>query len=186
MLYIFSQVAAFMAFCAVLIGFQSRKKAMLLFWITIGNIFLTLSYVCMAKWMPVAILSIATVRSFTFLLLEKYRGKYPKWLSFSSLLVFLAASVVATLFTWDMWFEFVLLAGIMLYTFGNWQSGEHFVRIAGIQVSIISIIYNILIGNWTAIAVDVATLTSIVVYYSRKILASRKLPSHALNDIIQP
>jgi len=167
-MYILSQVSAFLAFCCVIAAFQSRKKAMLHFWVTMGNLFLVLSYALMSLWMPVAILSIATVRSFVYLLLEKYRGKYPKWISLASLIFFLTACVVATLFTWDMWFEFVLLGGIMLYTLGGWLKGEHFVRIAGIQVSIIAIIYNILIANWTAIAVDVATLTSIIIYYYRK------------------
>jgi len=168
MLYILSQVFAALALFAVFFGFLCRKKQWLIFWVAICNIFLTLSYACMELWMPVAIITIATIRTFIFLLFEKKREKIPKWLNIGTLVFFLVASFVATTLTWEIWFEFVLMAGVMLFTYGVWAKGEHKVRIAGIIVSIIAIIYIILVRNWVAMSVDIATLISIVVYYSRK------------------
>lgn len=168
MLAIFSQIFAFLALCAVFVGFMCRKKAWLIFCVALCNVFLTLSYACMSLWMPVAILSIATVRTFVFLLLEKKRGKIPEWLNVGCLVFFLLAILIATLLTWEIWFEFALMAGVMLFTYGVWAKGENKVRIAVVIVSVIAIIYNVLVANWTAISVDAATLISVVVYYSRK------------------
>jgi hypothetical protein len=78
------------------------------------------------------------------------------------------AILIATLLTWEIWFEFALMAGVMLFTYGVWAKGENKVRIAVVIVSVIAIIYNVLVANWTAISVDAATLISVVVYYSRK------------------
>jgi len=168
MLYILSQIAAFLVLCVVFVGFMCRRKAWLIFCVAMANVFLTLSYAFLSKWMPVAILSVATIRTFVFLLLERKRGKIPTWLNVGCLVFFLSAILIATILTWEIWFEFALMAGVMLFTYGVWAKGEHKVRVAVVIVSIIAIIYNVLVANWTAISVDVATLISVVVYYTRK------------------
>jgi hypothetical protein len=183
-LYILSQVFAALALCAVFVGFLCRKKAYLIFWVAMCNIFLTLSYACLFKWMPVAILAVATVRMFVFLALERRRGKVPTWLNIGCLAIFLVATLVATVLTWDMWFEFVLMAGVMLYTYGVWSKGEHKVRIAGIIVSIIAIIYNVLVTNYTAIGVDFATLVSIVAFYGMKWYNLRRRDKDEKNAVL--
>lgn len=159
----------------------------MLFWITLANIFLAVSYAFLSAWVGVVLGIVSTFRTICFIVLEKYRNKTPRWLDVSVLLVFLVANCVATFITWSIWFEFVLLFGALLASYGFWSKGEHQSRLCTVVFSSLLIAYDILVNNWIAMAVEISVIISITVYYSRRVAyKNKKLPAALQNDIIQP
>jgi len=185
MFFILSQIAAFITLVAVVIGLQNSSKTKLLFWFTVANIFLVISYAFIGAWVGVALTSVMTVRTISFLFLEKYRDKIPSFWDVSILLVFLVVNVVVTYFTWTMWFDFVLLCAVLLHTFGAWSKGKHRIRIFGFLLSSLMLTYNIIVSNWTAIVVEAAVLVSVIIYYARFFHNNKKLLVTITNDIIE-
>lgn len=185
MFFIISQIFASITLCSVVIGFQIQKKSVMLFWITLANASMAFSYAFLGAWVGVALSIIATFRTISFMVLDKYRAKTPKWLDVSVLLAFLLVNCAATCLTWSMWFEWVVLSGALLGVYGFWSKGKHASRICTFMFSSILITYNILVGNWIAIAVEASVLTSIIIYYSRGLAQkNKKLPDTAVNVTI--
>lgn len=157
----------------------------MLFWITLANICMALSYVFLSAWVGVAIGIVSTCRTIGLMILDKYRDKTPRWLDVSVLIIFLLANCVATYLTWSILFEFVVLGAAMLGVYGFWSRGKHTARICTTVFSSVLIVYNILVSNWIAIAVEVAVLISVIVYYARRLARNnKKLLTPIPNDTI--
>lgn len=186
MFFIISQIFAFLTLCAGIIGFQARQKNVMLIWIVVANVSLTISYVLLSAWVGAALLIVCTARTIGFIILNKYRQKTPHWLDISVLIFFLIVNCAATYLTWSMWFEFLLLGGALLATYGFWSKSEHTARICSFVFSSLLIIFDILVSNWVAIAVEASVLISIIVYYIRNFTSKKKLLANSQNVIIQP
>lgn len=167
-LYIFSQVFGCIALILMLLVYVQKDRNKLLIFGTITNVALTISFLFLQSWIAAGLFGIASLRMISFYFLDKKQVKVG--VSVAVLVVFLIANVISTLFTWTWWYDFLLMAGVCAFTFGVWTKGEHLVRITNAIYNCLLIYHNIIIFNWMGLAVAVAGLVSVGVYYVRKIV----------------
>jgi len=174
-MFILSQTFAFITLICVLVMFQHKSKSGFLLWVILANIALTLSYVFLTDWVGTGLMTVATLRAVSFFFLEKNRAKTPNWLAVLVLLVFLIAHTITTALTWEIWFDWLLLVGALCQTCSSWAKGRmNLVRILNVAYSSLLIAHNIRVGNWMAIAVEAAVITSVIIYYVRRWYESRR------------
>ena len=167
-MYIASQIAVALAIICILISYQQKNKSMLLFWLFLSHIFQAIGFSFLGAWVGASLFFLSAIRSISFAGLEKYEKKIPKWFSILVLFAFLVAASVATAFTWVMWYDFVVLAAVLLFTYGCWAKGEHVVRIITIIYASVLIGYEIMIGNWLGIVLRAIYILAVIIYYIRK------------------
>lgn len=171
-IHILSQIFAGMALLLVAVSYQLKSKSKLLIFYVLANVAYCCSYLLLYDLMGFTIMGIAALRMFAFFLLEKYNPK--QWVSVSTLLFFIVAHSVSSILTCTNWFDFVLMFAVCLFTFGAWNKGEHLVRITNIIYSLLLIVHNIMVANWIGIAVESCVITSILIYYIRRYIKTKK------------
>ena len=173
-MFIASQIFVGLAIICILISFQQKNKALLLVWLFLSHIFQAVAFSFLGAWVGAALFFLSAARSITFACLDKYENKIARWISILVLFAFLAAAIVATIFTWVMWYDFVVMAAVLAFTYGCWAKGEHRVRIITVIYASILIGYEILVGNWAGIALRSIYILAVFIYYLRKLYNSKK------------
>ena len=168
MLFFASQIFAFFGLATNVVSFQRKTKTSTLLFVATANVFMTASYVFLRDWVGAAFFAIATFRVTGFIFLDKYRARSTdQWLPVLALLFFWGAHSAAALLTWQVWFDFVLLAGVLAFTYGCWAKGPHPVRVSRVIYSSLLIVHNIGVKNWVAIVGESALIASIFIYYAK-------------------
>ena len=168
-MFVASQISVALAIVCILISFQQKNKAWLLFWLCLSHIFQAVGFSFLGAWVGASLFFLSATRSLTFALLDKYEAKIPRWISVSILLAFLTAATVATIFTQVMWYDFVVLAAVLAFTYGCWAKGEHLVRVITVAYASVLIGYEILVQNWAGIILRSIYILAVAVYYIRKL-----------------
>ena len=164
--YIISQILAGIALVFLVLAFQTKCKSRLLACFVTANGLMAVGFILLQSWIAAALFSIATVRMLAFYILSKKQPK--KWVCVATLILFITANVVATLYTWTWWYDFLLMIGACAFTFGAWKRGEHIVRLTNLFYATLLIVHNVLIANWMGIAPMLACIISVSIYYIRK------------------
>jgi len=161
------------AFIAVLLGMYSllrKRKTETLLYGAFVPLFLALSVLLLDNWVVFYILLLAGVRNFLFswfaLREEQGRPINPK-ITFLAMLSFMAATIVAVAFTWEWWFDWLLLASSLFIIYGGWAKGIHKMRIGFFSYDSLVIVNFIVYLNVIGILMSVLLLGSTVVFYIR-------------------
>ncbi|MDR1138724.1 MAG: YgjV family protein [Clostridiales bacterium] len=166
-MFVLSQVFVALAIVCILIAYQQHNKYILLTWMIGGNIFQAVALFVVGGsvggWMAI----VGAIRSVVFALLDYRKISCRSWISLSCLVIFMCASVLATVLTYKMSYEIFLLFCVLVFALGNWFRGVHYIRIATVLFAIGYIGYAIILNNWLDILLRVVYIASVVVFYVR-------------------
>jgi len=164
-LWITSQALALVALILFVIGMQMKTKNKTLFVFVIGLAFYAGSAALLSNWIMVGIFVLAMIRNVVFLLLDRHSAKVPRWASVFTLVLFMVATVTMVAFTWNWWFDFVILGFSLFSIFGAWAKGIHMIRIANACISTVVTVNNIVNANLIGVVIEVVIIISIIVFY---------------------
>ena len=167
-MFILSQVFIGLAIICILIAYQQSNKTILLSWMIGANAFQAVSLFLLGGEVGGMLAIVGSVRSVAFAYLDKKQVPYRSMLSLSCLLFFMAASAVATFLTWKIYYEFFLLACVLIFALGNWFKGPHYIRVATIIFALAYIGYAIILHNWLDILLRSIYIAAVVMYYVRQ------------------
>ena len=162
-----SQVFIGLAIVCIVVAYQQKNKFTLLFWMIAGNAFQAISLFILGGNVGGVLSIVGSLRSLSFAYLDKKNVPYRSALSLSFLIFFMLASLIATLLTWVIQYEFFLLACVLLFALGNWFRGPHYIRIATIVFAIAYIGYAIILKNWMDILLRSVYIAAVVLFYIR-------------------
>jgi len=167
-------------FIAVLVGMYSllvKRKTDTLMFGGFTSLFIALSVALLLNWVVFFISILAAVRNFLFAWFEyrKEKGREVKpQITFAAMLVFIVATIVAIAFTWEWWFDWILLVVTILIIYGSWAKGIHKIRIALITFDTLMIINFIIYFSILGIIMSAIFLSAGVAFYMIYFYRKRK------------
>ena len=194
-----SQIFAFFALIAMIYAMQTKSKAKTLIAVMIFNALMLISTALLwwqplFNWVLVGIYGVAIARDLVFLWREK---KYPNnnKLSITTLIIFLSISVTVAGFTmnfsqdaWLLTLAIVIQCVALFIIYGAWAKGVHLIRISRIVGASIILIQHILFQNFTAIVVEVVSISAVILFYIRFFTQKKQPTMQAAskeNDVIE-
>ena len=162
-----SQAFGLVALGLVFYAFQVKSRVKTLTAVAVGCIFLAISTAILGNWVVTGLLLVAVGRSFTFAWFEK-NGKPTKthqYAAVGAMALFITLSIIVVIFTWEWWFDWLVLAASCLIVWGNWAKGIHPVRIAGAVGGIIHMANHIIFMNIMGTLIELSVLISIIAFY---------------------
>ena len=166
-----AQALSIVATIIIVISFQIKNKNILLALNAAANVFICVSLFLLDAHLGASTTIVAIGRGFLFFKMEKR----PKWYSWFALALVCAANIVCVIFTYKDYFSIIMLAAIMLLTYGLWQKNAVFIRFASICASIVFTIYNILIQAYAIIALESLVIASCIVFLVRAAITRKRL-----------
>jgi len=174
-MFITSQVFGVLALIAFFITFQAKKKVSLIIWNGIALFLIAVMFAFLLNWVVVAIVLISVIRNIVLFWYEKKGDAIPKWINFCTMFLFMIATAVAGGLTWYFWYDWILVTASVATIPAIWYNRLHLFRIALLVYAITLLIHNIITTNWMGIAIEVSSITSNIVFYTR--LSIKKLRS---------
>ena len=161
-----SQFFGFIALCLMFYSLQTKNKTRTLLATVGSNLTLAISTALLYNWVLFGVLLVACVRDLCYLALKKSRFKLFHPVSIIVLVIFLGLTTTAVLLTRsNWWFNWVLLCTSLFIVFGYWMRNIHWLRISRFVASIALIVNHVHFSNITGIALDTASLISIIIFY---------------------
>jgi len=177
-MFIISQVFGLVNIVIAIIRYQYKSKAKTLRLAAVGNIFKALNYAFLLNWSLAALKVVSIAKNLIFAKTSAEDSKIKFWKSLSIFIFFCLISTAVVFVTWwfnGLWFEWVILAAVLVANFGKWAKGSHLLRGTAVfyrSVMIINSIFFFL--NPTNLIKAVGVITSIIIYYIRLIIKKRK------------
>lgn len=131
------------------------------------NVFLSISCLLLFDWVGLGINALGILRQIVFVILLIKHDKIPQWVSVCSLLFFLISAVVIMVFVWTSWYSWLILATQLFLIYGCWCKSDHIMRISNFIIAAVIMPHYLWTGNYVVIAIEVAVIISIVIFYLR-------------------
>ncbi|MDR0271910.1 MAG: YgjV family protein [Clostridiales bacterium] len=155
--FIVAQIAGAIALLLSVIGLQQNTGKRFLFFQILINLVYTLQYFFLGATVGLFICIINTIRCVVFYYYKKTQRKN----SVIVLLVFITTYLITGVCTAGSFYDIILIAGTLMFTYSLWQSRMKITR-AGSLISILTyIIYNITVKAYSALLLDFMDLISI-------------------------
>lgn len=155
------QFVAGVALTAFAGSFHSKTRKGILFWQVVSLLAWTGHYAFLSAW-TAAFLTSANVFITVFFIYKDSKCS-KRWnnplILYSSLFILL----VVTFATWRGYYSLFALLGISSITVAKWQKQVQHVRFISVLASIFWIIYDLFVGSWGGVVVEVIILISIAV-----------------------
>ena len=162
---VLSQAFGLIALVFYFITYQYKSKSKFLFFMCIGGLFSVFMFSVLGLWFLLLFRIIALVRNITFYFLEKYRTKVHKFFHVVALIFFLTAAVLTTIFTYEWWFQILVLGIFLIHIYGMWTKGIHLAKVSGIIYSISLVVLNVLVLNIMGIVIEANMIFAGLVLY---------------------
>jgi len=169
-IWITSQVFALACVVFTVVAYQVKRKATTLLVWGIGFAFMGVALALLQSWTPFALVACGVVRNLIFWRIELRReqGKEIKrQYTLAIILTFMMISVIAVVFTWEIWVDWVLLGCSLFISLGNWVQNIHLFRIANAFYDCFVVITYVATVNIIGIAHSVILVGAVVVFYVR-------------------
>jgi len=176
-LWIVSQVFMFFALVTIVISLQVKNKRNLLFLIGVCYVFFSLNLIFLQDWIVLITILVALCRNFVFAFFEHCaeKGKpLPKWVGQASVVFFIVALIVPTIFLWTWWFDWILIAGSIPIIIGAYFKGTHLLRVAIMVKAALNIINFVIFVNIIGIIFESFVIGSSIVFYIRLLVSKKR------------
>ena len=160
-----SQILGVIALVIYFITNQHKSKKRYLLLMALGGVFNILMLVTLQMWLLSLFGIISLVRNISFYFKESYKDRIPPIVNILILLIFFSAAVITTIFTVEIWFEWVAMSFFLIHIFGLWYKGVHLAKLSDMVYCICLAVLNILILNVMGIVIAANTIISIVIFY---------------------
>ena len=172
-LYIVSQVLAFIAFTCDIIAMQQRKKSTLLKYDVAAALFLSLHYAFLGAWAGMISKLITTVRN-GLAAYEASKNRKNKFLP----IVFIVLYIALGTFVIDSWYSIIPLLVPSIYTVAIYIGNVKQVRYTAVCTNSLWLIYNIcvssIVGSISAIILIINGIIAIYRYRGKTIGKTKK------------
>ena len=154
-----AQLVGVVAMVLLFLSYQSNKRlGILLFQICISICFI-IHYGMLGAWSGLVINVVCFIRNLLFY----QRGKY-KWSDSVVLpIAICAVEVFLTVIVWRGAVDLLAIAGALLQTTALWMAKPRNTRILMAIASPIWIVYDVFVGSYIGIVVEIVTLTSLLI-----------------------
>lgn len=169
--WIVSQIFMLGALVSVIIAMQIKEKSKALPVLVAFSAFYALGAGFLGNWVLVALSIVAVARNLVFLWRE---SKHPnnKALSYLTLFLFVASTLVASILTTD-WTRYgiSLVIAIMItimasiWQYSVWQKNVHFMKIFLALYSAVLIINHVLYYNFVGLVLESVSIASVIFFY---------------------
>ena len=178
----FAQAFSLVATIIIVVSFQIKRKNVLLMLNVAANAFIFASLILLGAYLGAAGTAVAVIRGFVFFNMEKR----PKWYNYTALgfictLVVISVVLAVVLapdfvfgFNFENLFSLIMLAAILVLTFGLWQKNTLFIRFASIFASVIFIVYNVIHEAYVIIILESLIIVSCLVFFIRFLIEKRR------------
>ncbi|MCL2846991.1 MAG: YgjV family protein [Firmicutes bacterium] len=178
--WITSQVIGVICMVILVVCWQLKNKKHNLWLLTISRILGIAMVALLESWVLVAYFSVATLRGFAFIWLDKNRGRVGRVVDWAFLIVVWALTAVSMAMFAEGWYDWVMLGAAMLVTFGEWFRGVHILRVT-VFISIVarSILFALAL-NIMGIIIEFSIMVSLIVFYVRHFRNAKNstMPTH--------
>jgi len=158
--------------------YQFKNKAKTLRLSAVGNIFKALNYAFLLNWSLAGLKVVSIAKNLMFAKTSDPNSKMKRWKSILIFVVFTLISAATVFIGWwfsRLWFEWIILAVVVLANFGKWKKGIHLLRISQVIYRAAMIINSIFFFlNPTNLIKAVAVIVSIIIFYIRLIIEKRQ------------
>ena len=134
---------------------------------TIANVNAIVAFGLLENWVMMAIFCSTLLRNVVLLYLSVKDRHLNRFLNLSMLMFFWALTIIAVVFTYVWWFDWLLLAGSLLAVFGKWMKSNHLIKFTNLPWSILAIINNVFFYNFMGIAIEAIVILSVAIFYLR-------------------
>lgn len=167
--YLFAQVFGFAAMATAISMYQFKKHRAIMLLMTLCSSLWCVHYAFLGLLTPIIMNVINVIRAVVY----SFRGK--KWASGGYIpAIFIAASVLTVILTWDKAWSLLPCAASVCATLGNWQTDTQRLRIFTIPVCVCWFVYNMINGSAAGMANETFTFVSVLVGLYRYRNAERR------------
>ena len=172
-MFITSQIFGGLALIALFITFQCKQKKYLVLWNGATMLFAATMFSFLGNWVVVSMLGIGIVRNIILLVLDKYKNT-PAWVRHSTMVVLIIATAVAGWLTQYYWYDWILISISVLFIPALFFGQLHLFRLCCIVYASTMLAHNIMFLVWMGIALEITSITSIIIFYARLIIERYK------------
>lgn len=175
-MFLISQICGAINILIAIIRYQYKDKAKTLRLAAVGNVFKALNYAFLLNWSLAGLKVVSIAKNLIFA--KTSTGKVKFWKSVAIFVFFCLISAGVVFVTWwfnRVWFEWVILAAVLVANFGKWKKGMHVLRGTAVFYRSVMIINSIFFFfNPTNLIKAVGIIISIIVFYIRWFAKRRK------------
>ena len=162
---ILSQTFGILALIIYFITNQQKSKKSYLLLMELGGVFNIIMLAMLQMWLLALFSIISFVRNIAFYLKDARKDTISLSVNILLLIIFWAATVIITIFTAEIWFEWIAMAIFMLHIFGLWYKGIHWAKLSDMIYCICLVILNVFVLNIMGIIIAANTIVSVVIFY---------------------
>ena len=160
--YLFAQIFGFAAMATAISMYQFKKHKTIMLLMVLCSSLWCIHYAFLGLLTPILMNVINVLRAVVFSQREK------KWASGNYIpVLFILASVVTVIFTWDNAWSLLPCIASVSATVGNWQTDTQRLRALTIPVCVCWFIYNMINHSIAGMANETFTLVSVIVGLAR-------------------
>jgi len=177
-MFVLSQVFGLVNIAISFYKYQFKDKAKTLRLSAVGNIFKALNYAFLFNWSLAGLKLVSIGKNLIFAKTSDPNSKMKLWKSILVFVVFTLISAATVFLGWwfsRFWFEWVILAVVVLANFGKWKKGIHLLRVSQVLYRGVMIINSLFFFlNPTNLVKAVAVIVSIIIFYIRLVVEKRQ------------
>ena len=157
--FIFVQILGVITLIIFVISLQQRKKENFLLLQSGGTVVFIIQYILTGKLTGAILFAIVAVRGLVFYFYKKKNLKPSPVV----LVLFLAALLVSTYFSWQNVLSLIPFIGTAAKTWGTWQDDMKWTRKTSLLGQICMIVYNLTAAMYTGALTEACNLTSTLI-----------------------
>lgn len=154
-----AQVLGLLALVFIILCIQQKTKEKLLKLQLVGNVFYAIQYLLLMAWSATCMSGISFFRSLIF---HHDTEKGIKTNIFV-LVLFMIIIMIFAFLTFDGYYSLIPVIITLMYTYAIWQNNMTILRIISIIIALCWIVYNFIVGAYTAIIGSIFELASAVI-----------------------
>jgi hypothetical protein len=166
-MFIASQVLLFIAFLLWASAYLLKKRSSILVALTFASALYCAAWIFLSAYTAAVLSGIAIIRFWIYANKKNWKLEKCWWL----VLVFCAACVVVSAFSWQGAITVCALATHVTFSITGWSNNPTIIRIGGIIGCSVFVVMNILLGSYVGAvteAIMVLAAFAAIIYYSKK------------------
>lgn len=156
MLFYIAQVISVLTILTTVLGLLSKEKEKIMFWFFLSNITLLITYFLLGRMLGSVLVAGAAIRTIIYYYYSKKNIKP----SLLVLILFQVYFVVISVIMWKDFIDIFMLINLCMLTFTTWQNNMKILRGSYILSSMLLICYNILVGAYINIFLELIFILS--------------------------
>ncbi len=168
----YNTIAQILGFCGTAVtffGYQQRKRKNIILFTSLSACIFMIHYILLGAYTGAVLNLVCALRGAVFANSDKKWARSKFWLFF-----FIAVNIICCVFTWDKWFSFLPLLGMILSTVSFWLKKESKIRFITLPSSPCWLVYNALCGSVAGVITECFITSSLLIAIVRYDILKKK------------